>query len=321
MNDKAKIDALRAALKECMFYISDTQKAGVMALEALALTADASEQTLNNNGASECLSVMLWLYRRLPRAYERPPHIEWPISQLAKKLGVDVTQDFAERGAATPAPIAEPSQEVLDMFARIHRSKGFTAENFLKMYECVSPAAPVADTGAVKDTRTDAEVMRGIMKHYDEFMVDTTAQTFGTPFKAWAAAKYPAEYMANRDFFTTPASPSPTADSAPEDCTLCESMGMLDGSGAICPHCDGSGIEPAVLAYPRTITDSAADARDALAQECLEAVARGYTTYNGYDDKVCSDCGAVLGDGEEHLHDCLTTRARAAIASMQPKGE
>ncbi len=45
------------------------------------------------------------------------------------------------------------------------------------------------------------------------------------------------------------ATPAP-ADSAAEDCTLCESMGMLDGSGAICPHCNGSGKEPDSAAKP-----------------------------------------------------------------------
>ncbi len=33
------------------------------------------------------------------------------------------------------------------------------------------------------------------------------------------------------------------ADSAAEDCTLCDGMGMLDGIGSTCPHCNGSGKE------------------------------------------------------------------------------
>jgi len=43
---------------------------------------------------------MLWLYRRLPRAYERPPHVEHPIKALAAVLESDVGDFLAERGAA-----------------------------------------------------------------------------------------------------------------------------------------------------------------------------------------------------------------------------
>jgi hypothetical protein len=32
---------------------------------------------------------------------------------------------------------------------------------------------------------------------------------------------------------------------ADEECSLCDGMGFIDGAGSICPHCDGSGTEPA----------------------------------------------------------------------------
>lgn len=58
----------------------------------------------------EMLSVMLWLYRRLPRCYGRPPHIEHPIKALAKVAGIDVDACLAERDAgAAPAKPVEGS--------------------------------------------------------------------------------------------------------------------------------------------------------------------------------------------------------------------
>lgn len=49
------------------------------------------------------LSVALWLYRRLPRCYGRPPHVEGPIKALARRVGTDVAECLAERG---PDPAA-----------------------------------------------------------------------------------------------------------------------------------------------------------------------------------------------------------------------
>jgi hypothetical protein len=66
-----------------------------------------------SGATSEAVSVMLWLYRRLPRTYGRPPHVETPIIALAKAAGVDmedVTESFAERGAA-PSPAPQGKEE------------------------------------------------------------------------------------------------------------------------------------------------------------------------------------------------------------------
>jgi hypothetical protein len=48
----------------------------------------------------EAVSTMLWLYRRLPRCYGRPPNVEKPIVDLAKLANYEmkfVTESFAER--------------------------------------------------------------------------------------------------------------------------------------------------------------------------------------------------------------------------------
>jgi hypothetical protein len=51
---------------------------------------------------ADIVSIMLWLYRRLPRAYGRPPHVEAPIAVLAKAAGIDVADSFSERDPAPP---------------------------------------------------------------------------------------------------------------------------------------------------------------------------------------------------------------------------
>ncbi|WP_371767529.1 hypothetical protein [Massilia sp.] len=47
--------------------------------------------------AEEVLATVLWLYRRLPRGYGRPPTVEHPILALAKLTGIDVADCLAER--------------------------------------------------------------------------------------------------------------------------------------------------------------------------------------------------------------------------------
>lgn len=54
--------------------------------------------------AEKALSTLLWLYRRLPRGYGRPPTVEGPILALAKHTGIDVTDCLAERGPDQQAP-------------------------------------------------------------------------------------------------------------------------------------------------------------------------------------------------------------------------
>lgn len=51
-----------------------------------------------DQATAEILSVMLWLYRRLPRCYGRPPTVERPILELAKHAGINVVDCLAERG-------------------------------------------------------------------------------------------------------------------------------------------------------------------------------------------------------------------------------
>jgi hypothetical protein len=77
-------------------------------VQAAAETAGAPQTSRSgdlaqeqNGSVEEVLSTLLWLYRRLPRGYGRPPQIEHPIQRLAVKVGINVDKDLAERG---PAP-------------------------------------------------------------------------------------------------------------------------------------------------------------------------------------------------------------------------
>ena len=69
----------------------------VQRADVLAPQSSQSEATTASAGT---LSVMLWLYRRLPRCYGRPPHIEVVVERLARHTGTDVADYLAERGAA-----------------------------------------------------------------------------------------------------------------------------------------------------------------------------------------------------------------------------
>lgn len=55
----------------------------------------------------------------------------------------------------------------------------------------------------------------------------------------------PLAYANRRALGLAPAKLSNVSVQLPgEECTLCNGMGMLDGAGSICPHCDGRGKEP-----------------------------------------------------------------------------
>jgi hypothetical protein len=64
--------------------------------------SEASPQAAQGVSAADAVSLMLWLYRRLPRAYGRPPHVEAPIAAMAKIAGIDVADSFSERDPAPP---------------------------------------------------------------------------------------------------------------------------------------------------------------------------------------------------------------------------
>lgn len=57
--------------------------------------------------AADALNTMLWLYRRLPRTYGRPPAVERSINALASKTGTAVAEFLAERDDATPSQQAQ----------------------------------------------------------------------------------------------------------------------------------------------------------------------------------------------------------------------
>lgn len=67
----------------------------VMAVRAMLIQFG---QVATQAQAAETASVMLWLYRRLPRRYGRPPDIERVIKRLARQAGIDVAECLAERG-------------------------------------------------------------------------------------------------------------------------------------------------------------------------------------------------------------------------------
>lgn len=45
----------------------------------------------------ELYSAILWLYRRLPRGYANPPHVDIVVRKLAKELGTNPEEFIAER--------------------------------------------------------------------------------------------------------------------------------------------------------------------------------------------------------------------------------
>lgn len=55
---------------------------------------------------ADTLNVMLWLLRRLPRAYENPPFVVQTVQRLAEGTGTDVSECLNER-AAHPGDAAE----------------------------------------------------------------------------------------------------------------------------------------------------------------------------------------------------------------------
>ena len=80
------------------------QWGGQTPLPADQLAVDATVAAGSASGLSAAdvdqniLSVALWLYRRLPRCYGRPSHVEGPIKALARRVGTDVADCLAERG-------------------------------------------------------------------------------------------------------------------------------------------------------------------------------------------------------------------------------
>lgn len=45
----------------------------------------------------ECLSIILWLLRRLPHCYGMPPHVTPEILRLSKLTGIDCADVLNER--------------------------------------------------------------------------------------------------------------------------------------------------------------------------------------------------------------------------------
>lgn len=56
-----------------------------------------TEQARQARQTADALNTVLWLYRRLPRAYGRPPAVEQTINALAQKTGTEVAAFLAER--------------------------------------------------------------------------------------------------------------------------------------------------------------------------------------------------------------------------------
>lgn len=64
-------------------------------------------------GDAEVPGILLWLYRRLPRGYGRPPFIEKVIQEFAAKFGVSVVDALAERDEDWPEPTMPPRDRAL----------------------------------------------------------------------------------------------------------------------------------------------------------------------------------------------------------------
>jgi hypothetical protein len=70
-----------------------------MEAEIVDLRAAIAQQSAERAADAGTLSVMLWLLRRLPRAYENPPHVVQAIKRLAGRTGTDVAECLNERAA------------------------------------------------------------------------------------------------------------------------------------------------------------------------------------------------------------------------------
>lgn len=140
---------------------------------------------------------------------------------------------------------------------------------------------PLVATEAERDIQT----MRSIIKRFDEYMADTTAQAFGTPFKAWEAAKYPVEHMAARALQQTaePVAPSGYAYRYPDGYIRFSDGQEINGrrpKEAI-PYYFGAAPARAPS------TDSAADALDTnLARQIVERNLGDRFRVNGIEYKI-----------------------------------
>lgn len=112
--DKAQVESAPSIMADRQFHevLNECMDAfdGLVPLEPgpslKALTAYIDSWAARHIGA-DTLSAMLWLYRRLPRCYGRPPHIEQPIKALAKKVSVNISECLAERGSIEGAGHAQ----------------------------------------------------------------------------------------------------------------------------------------------------------------------------------------------------------------------
>ncbi|MDY0961772.1 hypothetical protein [Massilia sp. CFBP9026] len=83
----------------------------------------AAQEALGKAKVAEVLSVLLWLYRRLPRGYGRMPFVDLVIEKLSKGAGIDVGELLRERGGAGLAPgsvdLASGRQAIVNVGAAI----------------------------------------------------------------------------------------------------------------------------------------------------------------------------------------------------------
>lgn len=104
VGNDAEFQDLAGALYNAGFYNESIENS----LNALIAHIDAWGARLADDAVQpkqliDAVSIMLWLYRRLPQAYGRPPFVEQPIAALAEIVGIEVDECFNERGAA-PTP-------------------------------------------------------------------------------------------------------------------------------------------------------------------------------------------------------------------------
>lgn len=314
MNDKAKIDALRAALEDAKgwFDLFDQQMQRTRIDDALALTADASEQ-----------------------APDDP--MDWP-------LPCDVTVGHGTIGKGCALRTLVARMKVLYDMAQAALPP--VSPEFRVMFP-TAPAAPVADTGAVEALRAALRSVNAVaIERGDKFGACDQIDNDGQPYQsAWFADLL-------KGVPTAPASPSPTADSAagwlpvetaPKDGTdvllylgapwnkvekaywfpLWENWQRSDdipdpvrdeycgiGSG-IPTHWQPLPPAPSVPAIPRTTTDSAADARDAARWSYIAE----HATSHGGGKGFMITCWVPVD------HEDMGCGIDAAIASMRPTTE
>jgi hypothetical protein len=108
----------------------------------------AAQEALGKAQVAELVSVLLWLYRRLPRGYGRMPFVDLVIKKLARGADIDVDALLGERGAdgaEAPVALASSRPAIVNVGAAI--SAAAVEAEMLGVSDAAQPANDPATAG------------------------------------------------------------------------------------------------------------------------------------------------------------------------------